>query len=75
MTATGADQNDGVVIISKHSFPEDCLEECKTHLDATGCEYHSSDVCAYHTKEVADGSKDEDYYCWVNVDITSKVPF
>ena len=60
------DQNDGAVVLRTRSSAEACLTECKRHVDATGCEYTTKGICAYHSKEVATGSRsDSTYSCWV----------
>ena len=53
----------------EYATPEDCLEDCKKHKDATGCEYSKPWGCQYQTLDVKSGTGDaegsKNVHCWV----------
>ena len=71
----GSDQNNGVVVISGFFASEDCLQACmcQENVKVTGCEWHNSGECAYHTKRVLPGRGSNDYTCWImNLDSSKR---
>ena len=66
LDAEGNDQNTGTITLPQHSSQGECLAECRSHVDATACEYYAGGgQCAYHTMDVAVGSGHADYSCWI----------
>ena len=71
--SNGADQNGGV--IKKNNFDgntasrqQQCLELCRAHPGATGCEViwnQGNRGCYIHTQAVAKGNNVGNHMCWV----------
>ena len=59
----GEDQNSGTLLLS----PGNCLEQCKKHEGATGCEdYQGGRACLVHTSPLSTGSNsNSNFHCWV----------
>ena len=66
LDSTGQDQNGGTKKLSDYSSGDDCLADCKSRLDATACEYHTTGGCLLHTNDVAAGNGDREYTCWIH---------
>ena len=63
----GLDQNEGHKNQANNLNKLECLKYCKEvmNVNVTGCEYHHSGSCIYHSKPLSGGSGNHDFTCWV----------
>ena len=64
LDSSGKDQNSGTVDLGPKSSMDQCLHDCKKTAGATGCEYTTNN-CQVHTQDVAFGSGQSAYQCYV----------
>merc|ERR1712042_50007 len=66
LDGSGIDQNSGLIDVGPKDNDYWCLNACKEISKATGCEFETrTKACYAHTQEVASGSGDEEYICFV----------